>query len=126
MPYSARLNAAAPAGGIAMSMRAALVVAQISLAFMLLIGSGLLTMTFMRLMSVDPGFRPENVLPRSCRFRDRGTRTTGARALRQLTCSSASGLSRRARAPGATTYLPFSGNNNSSAIHRWSAAAGAG
>ena len=42
--------------------RSALVVCQVSLAFILLIGSGLLTLSFARLLSVNPGFRPQNVL----------------------------------------------------------------
>ncbi len=42
--------------------RAALVVAEFTLAFVLLIGSGLLIRSFMRLSSVVPGFNPTNVL----------------------------------------------------------------
>ena len=102
------------AGRHALSLRAALVVIQVSLAFTLLIGSGLLTRSFMRLMTVDPGFRAENVvaaqfsLP-SNRYGDGAQRRNAVNALLE-----------KARAiPGAkhvgvTTYLPFSGNNNSS------------
>jgi len=102
------------AGRHALSLRAALVVIQVSLAFTLLIGSGLLTRSFMRLMTVDPGFRAENVvaaqfsLP-SNRYGDGAQRRNAVDALLE-----------KARAiPGAkhvgvTTYLPFSGNNNSS------------
>jgi predicted permease len=42
--------------------RSALVVLQVSLAFVLLIGSGLLTMSFIRLLAVKPGFQPDRVL----------------------------------------------------------------
>ena len=42
--------------------RSGLVVAQLALAVVLLIGSGLLLKSFVRLMSVDPGFRTERVL----------------------------------------------------------------
>jgi predicted permease len=102
------------AGRHALSLRAALVVIQVSLAFTLLIGSGLLTRSFMRLMTVDPGFRAENVvaaqfsLP-SNRYGDGSQRRNAVDTLLE-----------KARAiPGAkhvgvTTYLPFSGNNNSS------------
>ena len=51
--------------------RSALVVCQVSLAFVLLIGAGLLTMSFARLLNVNPGFVAESVqtaeisLPRS-------------------------------------------------------------
>ncbi|HKA01857.1 MAG TPA: ABC transporter permease, partial [Candidatus Solibacter sp.] len=42
--------------------RSALVVCQVSLAFVLLIGAGLLTLSFTRLLNVNPGFATENVL----------------------------------------------------------------
>lgn len=38
------------------------VISQVALALTLIIGAGLLVKSFNRLMSVDPGFRPENVL----------------------------------------------------------------
>jgi putative ABC transport system permease protein len=42
--------------------RAAFVVAQVALALVLLVGSGLLIRSFKRLVSVDPGFEPSNLL----------------------------------------------------------------
>jgi predicted permease len=43
-------------------LREALIVAQIALAFVLLTGAGLLTMSFARVLKVDPGFRPDQLL----------------------------------------------------------------
>jgi predicted permease len=42
--------------------RNSLVVAQIALAFVLLTGAGLLGLSFRRMLAVDPGFKPENVV----------------------------------------------------------------
>jgi hypothetical protein len=44
------------------SERGALVVCQVSLAFVLLAGAGLLTLSSARLLKVDPGFKPQHVL----------------------------------------------------------------
>ena len=46
----------------ALATRGALVVAQVSLAFVLLMGSGLLISSFRLVLEQDPGFRPERVL----------------------------------------------------------------
>ena len=52
-------------GSVAMAkgrMRGALVVVEVSLAVVLLIGTGLMLQTLLHLQDVDPGFRPEHVL----------------------------------------------------------------
>jgi predicted permease len=43
-------------------LRSTLVIAEVTLAIVLLVGAGLLLKTFLRLIEVDPGFNPENVL----------------------------------------------------------------
>jgi len=44
------------------ALRDALVIAQIALALVLLAGAGLMTRSFVRLLSEDPGYEPENVV----------------------------------------------------------------
>ncbi len=96
--------------------RAILVVCQISLAFTLLIGAGLMTFSFRRVLAVDPGFKPDGVLaarvslPRSRYGDDARARTFFTRLLE------ASRAVPGVRYAGLTTYLPFSGNNNASVI----------
>jgi predicted permease len=104
------------AGRHALSLRAALVVSQVSLAFVLLIGSGLLTRSFMRLLAVDPGFRAENVataqfsLP-SSRYDEGARRRNFITALLEKV-RSIPGV----KHSGITTYLPFTGRLSWSGI----------
>ncbi len=49
------------AGG-ARRLRSALVIAEVALAVVLVIGAGLMTRSFMQLMKVDPGFRPDHLI----------------------------------------------------------------
>jgi len=100
----------------ALATRGVLVVSQVALAFVLLIGAGLMTMSFVRVMKVDPGFRPENVmtarvsLPRTRYGGDAARRGFMERLIERA--ESLPGI----KAAALTTYLPFSGNNNSSVI----------
>ena len=96
--------------------RSALVVCQVSLAFVLLIGAGLLSLSFARLLSVSPGFQPENVqtamfiLPKARYADDAQVRNfIGGVVERVRTIPGVAHAS-------VTDSLPFSGDNNNSVI----------
>jgi predicted permease len=50
------------AGGTSHRLRNALVMGEIALAVILVVGAGLMTRSFVRILNVDPGFRPEHLL----------------------------------------------------------------
>lgn len=94
------------------TMRRALVVVQVALAFMLLTGAGLLFASFHRVMAIDPGFNAEGVLTASVNLpavryqleEERKSPTTRRfmdEALRAI--RSVPGVA----AAGATTAIPF-------------------
>jgi predicted permease len=96
--------------------RRSLVVAQVGLAFVLLVGAGLLLTSFQRLMRVDPGFRSEHLL--SGRLSAPESRYNNDPAL----ASFADRILQRVRSlPGAqtaglTSSLPFTDADSSSVI----------
>jgi predicted permease len=59
---AARLSSRGETRRLRPVMRSALVVAQVALTVVLLVGAGLLTRTFARVLAIDPGFRAEGVL----------------------------------------------------------------
>ncbi len=88
-------------------VRNAFVVAQVALALILLVGSGLLARSFQRMRAVDPGFKPDNVLTLRLSIPDATYRSVGdiSRFSNQL-------LTRLASIPGvvavgSTTKLPL-------------------
>ena len=103
-------------GRTAKYVRRSLVVAQVGLAFVLLMGAGLLLASFQRLLGVNPGFVPEHVL--TGRVSPLATRYSDDAALR----SYASRALARVRAlpgvesAGLSSYLPFSWDSSSSVI----------
>ncbi len=100
----------------ARTLRRALVVAQVGFAFVLLVGAGLLFASFRQVLAVDPGFNADGVLtvsvslPRSRYGDDDKLRAFTDEALRRIRALPGVG------AAGATTTIPFGGNNNDSVI----------
>ena len=96
--------------------RSALVVCQVSLAFVLLIGAGLLSLSFARLLNVSPGFQPRNVdsalfsLPRSRYADDVQVRSFVSRVMEGV--RAIPGVAHA----GVANLLPFGGNNNNSVM----------
>jgi predicted permease len=96
--------------------RSALVVCQVSLAFVLLIGAGLLTLSFARLLNVSPGFQAQNVdtamfaLPHSRYPDDAHIRNFVANVMEGL--RAIPGVTHA----GIASLLPFGGNNSDSVI----------
>jgi predicted permease len=96
--------------------RQGLVVAQVALAFVLLIGAGLLLTSFQRLLGVNPGFVAENVLtgrvsPLETRYPDdAAVRAYVSRALERIRALPG------VQAAGVSSFLPFSWDGNSSVI----------
>jgi predicted permease len=100
----------------ARSLRRALVVAQVAFAFVLLIGAGLLFASFRRILAVDPGFDPQNVLTASitlprARYQDDAAlvRFTNEALRRLRALPGVTGA-------GATDTIPFGGNHSDSVI----------
>jgi putative ABC transport system permease protein len=97
-------------------VRRALVTVQVALAFMLLIGAGLLFASFRQLLSIDPGFKAEHVLTGSL---DLPESRYGGDAKRGAVVSRA--LERIRRVPGVvaagvTSDLPFNVSVSSSTV----------
>jgi len=61
-------------------LRGLLVVAQVALTMLLLVGAGLLGRSFLRLLEVEPGFRPEGVVAMSMSLDTSGGEEKGKRA----------------------------------------------
>ena len=97
-------------------MRRVLVTSQVAFALILLIGAGVLLASFERVLTINPGYRVDNVLTGTIsmpvsRYKDEAAlRTEQARILERL--RALPGVA----AAGTTTTLPFSGNYSDSVI----------
>ncbi len=97
-------------------LRRGLVVAQVAFAFVLLIGAGLLFASFRRVLAVDPGFDPSNVLTTSVQLpRTRYEKPTARVAFVDAALARIRALP-GVVAAGATDTIPFGGNHSDSVI----------
>ena len=62
LQLSLRADSRGTVGGRGQKLRSSLVLAEVALAVMLVIGAGLATKSFARLIAIDPGYRTENTL----------------------------------------------------------------
>jgi predicted permease len=97
-------------------VRRSLVVAQVALAFVLVVGSGLLLASFQRLLAVSPGFEPLHVLTgRVALAGSRYPRPEARRAYVERALARVRALP-GIESAGVTSYLPFSRDSSSSVI----------
>jgi predicted permease len=100
----------------ASTLRRVLVVTQVAVAFVLLIGAGLLMASFRQVQSIDPGFDPRQVLtasvtlPASRYAGDDELRAFAAEAVRRI------GALPGVAQAGATSNIPFGGRYSDSVI----------
>ncbi len=97
-------------------MRRVLVTSQVAFALMLLIGAGVLLASFERILSIDPGFRAENVLTGTISMP--ASRYADGSALRATSTRVLEGLREipGVMSAGFTTTLPFGGSYSDSVI----------
>ena len=88
-------------------MRRTLIVGQVALAFVLLIGAGLLLASFRHVLAIDPGFNPSGVLTTSVNLPE--VRYPDNRAIRRFTAEALRSIRSMpgVLAVGATTTIPF-------------------
>jgi putative ABC transport system permease protein len=105
----------ATAGGSS-RMRAGLVVAEIAIALTLLVGSGLMLRSFMRLQGVDPGFDPSRLWTGNLALPPRAY--PGDTAIVAFYTQLIDGLAARPEVASvaAVSVMPFSGNNTDTGI----------
>ena len=108
-------GAAGDRGGLA--LRRGLVVATVAIALMLLVGAGLLTRSFTRLIGVDPGFRPENLLTFNIALpQTKYPNDTVRVAFYDRATEAIAGVP-GVKAVGATSVLPFSNSWSTSSFN---------
>jgi predicted permease len=97
-------------------LRSALIIAEVTLSFVLLIGAGLMMKSFIRLIVADPGFNAENVLTMELslpyeKYREAGQREAFYRQLLERV-EALPGV----ESAGAVNHLPLGGSNTSTSF----------
>ena len=103
--------------GMRRGVRGALVVAEVSLAVVLLVGAGLLVRSFVSLQHVSPGFRPEHVLAMQVSLPLNSYKEPQQRAAFYRQALERIGALPGVRAAGATSVLPMSGQTQSGSFN---------
>jgi putative ABC transport system permease protein len=104
------------AGGVLRQrLRAALVVGEVALAVVLTVGAGLLLRSFVTLLAVDPGFRPENLLTLQIQVPRRLAASDARNAFYQEMFARLDSLP-GVVASGGTTRLPLGSTNVSTRV----------
>ncbi|MGH9605031.1 MAG: ABC transporter permease [Terracidiphilus sp.] len=104
------------AGGVHARLRSALVVAEIAVALVLLIASGLLLRSFEKLREVDLGFRPDHMLTASYGLPQKQYSTQASIDAFNNTLLGKLEQLPGAEAAGITSILPAAGNGNNNAF----------
>ena len=93
-------------------LRQFLTVAEIALAFVLVVGAGLIVQSLWRLMQVEPGFSANGCLTAECRCPRPATGPLRPLPIFIAVCSSASADLPGVHFAGATAFLPLGGTTN--------------
>jgi len=96
-------------------IRSAMVVAQVGLSIVVLIGAGLVVKSFSRLLSIDPGVRPEGVLTFAVRLPEAEYDADRVRLFYDAMFERIQALP-GVQAAGAISVLPFTGSGSQSGI----------
>ena len=97
-------------------LRHGFIIAQVSLAFVLLSGAGLLGVSLQKILAASPGFQPDHALTGSVSLPWKTYPETGPRLAFLERLNAALRTQPSVTAVGLTSGLPFSGNNSNNAV----------
>ena len=97
-------------------LRHTLIIAQIALAFVLVAGTGLLGLSFSRILAVNPGFHPEHIVTGALSLPRANYKEPKDRLAFVTRLTDAVRVLPGVTAAGVTSDLPFTGSNDNNAI----------